>query len=581
MQPTYLVLGMMPSDATPESHIAAGEWCFLGRDDTFPDWMERFTIVDERLTAKEDDQYSRRLLAWGMHHVHAYAEKQNQELAAPLSPYVWELLLGRWCTTIIPFLGLAYIVAQQAIERYGHCNLTVYTVNDALPEWPNVATLFYDLCSADGFHTLLGRVVEKMAPSTWQLIPQPLPKSASKKFPPNDKFLTSCVKWAGRKIHRQHDGPGMRTILKETKCRLYESLPDLPVPTIPFTSFWQRIFLSIVLLTNRKKKTREHPLLCEQYPGNGTEFPAWLADILWSYLPSGFRNLHQQISPKKSLYHSWVMGNRYCNGLENIKYYARLAAGGMRLFTVQHAPSYGVFPSCVIAAAEEYNHSGMITWGDVPQALCSYKAPAVFYNKLWNSHHEEKKEIYYVLDNQRPLSLVNALSLWKSIRENYAHINRFYNSLPNFLKNALTLRHYINGMGSFDSRQWPLAKKIPSAEGNNIANMQKTRVLVVDYLASSLGQALIMNVPCLWIYSPLEYRYPQPTKELFLQLELTGILHKTPESAARFLAEHWESIPEWWCSAEVQKARATVAQLELGAPSAHPILDWARTLRAL
>ena len=42
-----LVLGDMPRGAEPESHWAAGPWCFAGEEDFFPDWEVRFVCPPE------------------------------------------------------------------------------------------------------------------------------------------------------------------------------------------------------------------------------------------------------------------------------------------------------------------------------------------------------------------------------------------------------------------------------------------------------------------------------------------------------------------------------------------------------
>ena len=44
-----LVLGAMPRGAEPESHWAAGPWCFAGEEDFFPDWEDRFVFAPEPL----------------------------------------------------------------------------------------------------------------------------------------------------------------------------------------------------------------------------------------------------------------------------------------------------------------------------------------------------------------------------------------------------------------------------------------------------------------------------------------------------------------------------------------------------
>ena len=576
---THLILGTMPTNATPESHIAAGEWCFLNCESDFPQWMEQFTIVDDRPTAREDEQYVSQLMGWGLWHVHTHASHRNKTLPTPLSPYVWELLLGRWCTTVIPFLGLAYRVAQQAVERYGHLNLTVITASAPKPEWPDLGSLFYSLSSPEGFQVLLSQIIEKIAPKTWKLEVQLV---SWKQEALQETFVTQCINWVSRKLLRKKiNGPGLRTILHGLWQRLIATFPELPVDEFPFTSRWQRFFLSFILLFNRKKDQRNWPLLCKLYPGSGQEFPVWMSELLWYYLPPSFQSAEKDIAAQKSLFRNWVMGSRYCKDAEHLKHYARLAAGGVRLFTVQHAPLYFAFPKVTIAPAEEFNHAGMLRWGDASQPRISHSAVPVVYNTLWNSHHEVNKEIYYILDNQRPLNVCNSFSLWDQIRNNRKRLESFYAALPHDLRESLVLRHYPGGKYSFDSKHWPLGQTLPFAQGDNTSNMQRSRVVVTDYIASSFGQAMIINVPCLWIWDKKEYAYSSETEEVFSLLSSAGIMHQTPASAANFLSENWSDISSWWSSAKVQNARKALSRVDLGEYSAHPILKWARLLRRM
>ncbi|WP_302148537.1 hypothetical protein [uncultured Desulfovibrio sp.] len=579
MPPTHLVLGTMPPDATPESHIAAGEWCFLDCATQFPQWMDKFTIVDTRPTPSEDEQYTAKLMGWGVHQLHLYAERHNARLREPLSSYVWELLLGRWCITIIPFIGLAYRITQQAVAHYGHVNLTVHTAVPTKCAWVTKEDLFQNLISPNGFHRLLSKIVEKLAPPTWTLMPEFLPLPYSQ---PRTTLLSMGAGWLRRKVfHELSTGPGLRGILHEANQRITHKLLDLPIPYFPFTSFWQRLFLSAILLTNRKGNRRTHPLLRERYPNPGNEFPRWMADLLWEYIPNNLQHIETRVKRSKSIFKSWIMDLRFSSEEQYLIKYANLASGGTRLYTVQHAPTYFAIPDIGIASAEEYNHSGFLKWGGEFQESFPAPAPPVVYCKLYGKHKEEEASIYYILDKQRPVDIPNCFSLFRPVRENMKNLEEFYSSLPNALKNRLWIRHYIDASGSFDSRLWTLCKKIPVAEGDNIYNMSRVRIVVVNYVASSFGQAMILNTPCLWISPPKNYTYPNEIHNIFALLHAVGIMHGTAKTAATFLAQHWDNISAWWKSTPVQEARNLFTKKYLGCYSRHPILEWARLLRRL
>ena len=57
---SILVLGPMPLKAAPQTHIAAGPWCFAEREDFFPDWEENYLFApDPLLDRNEEDRLIR------------------------------------------------------------------------------------------------------------------------------------------------------------------------------------------------------------------------------------------------------------------------------------------------------------------------------------------------------------------------------------------------------------------------------------------------------------------------------------------------------------------------------------------
>lgn len=103
-----LALGVMPRGAAPETHWAAGPWCFAGMEDFFPDWEYRFTFAPEPLrdlkvlerTAKE---------------AQALCVDSLPALAARLCPHSADLPASYWETLLTPW---AIDVAKQIVERW-------------------------------------------------------------------------------------------------------------------------------------------------------------------------------------------------------------------------------------------------------------------------------------------------------------------------------------------------------------------------------------------------------------------------------------------------------------------------------
>jgi putative transferase (TIGR04331 family) len=64
-----------------------------------------------------------------------------------------------------------------------------------------------------------------------------------------------------------------------------------------------------------------------------------------------------------------------------------------------------------------------------------------------------------------------------------------------------------------------------------------------------------LNIPTLIFWNSNHWEIRNDAKPYFQQLEAAGILHRTPESAARLLAQVWDDVKSWWEGSFVQDAR--------------------------
>ena len=165
-----LVLGTMPRGAEPETHWAAGPWCFAGAEDFFPDWEDRFVFAPEPLR-------DLKVLERAAKEAQALCVDSLPALAARLCPHSAELPAPYWETLLTPW---AIDVAKQIVERWqrvkamteawGHLPLLV----PLLPE--NCTFSFrgehdFTLHGALGVafnHWLLSRLLEAHWPEAWR-----------------------------------------------------------------------------------------------------------------------------------------------------------------------------------------------------------------------------------------------------------------------------------------------------------------------------------------------------------------------------------------------------------------------------
>jgi putative transferase (TIGR04331 family) len=163
-----------------------------------------------------------------------------------------------------------------------------------------------------------------------------------------------------------------------------------------------------------------------------------------------------------------------------------------------------------------------------------------------------------VLDNPRPLTnITSGLNLWQDIRKNKKNIAIFVKNLSSEILNHVIFRHYPGQMpGSFNSKTlYSEIESFPSFEGNNIKMLRRCKLLVVDYIASSFGEALIINTPTIMIFRLPGYSFPEEAHRVFTALARVGIVQESMEKAVSFINKEFSNIEKWWQSDEVQKAR--------------------------
>lgn len=101
------------------------------------------------------------------------------------------------------------------------------------------------------------------------------------------------------------------------------------------------------------------------------------------------------------------------------------------------------------------------------------------------------------------------------------------------------------GIGEVENADTPLSQRLKGG-----------RICVVTYNSTIFLETLAANFPtvCFWRSHTWEI-LPEFEAE-FEKLVKVGILHRSPESAAKFLNTKWERISEWWQGEEVQAARS-------------------------
>lgn len=152
-------------------------------------------------------------------------------------------------------------------------------------------------------------------------------------------------------------------------------------------------------------------------------------------------------------------------------------------------------------------------------------------------------------------SLPISAGQWSSYFEDQC---RFIDALPHNLRRSFLIRLYVHDYGYSQEERW--RERFPEInldEGRQSIDelMKKSRIYIGTYNATTYLETLSINFPTIIFWDANYWELRDGVKPYFEMLKKVGILHETPESAARQLMAVWADVSAWWNSSAVQAAR--------------------------
>lgn len=142
---------------------------------------------------------------------------------------------------------------------------------------------------------------------------------------------------------------------------------------------------------------------------------------------------------------------------------------------------------------------------------------------------------------------------------------KFYLNLNKEIKKNLYVRVYPKG--DYDWMQKERWKdkfrdvKLDLCQSTMEKMIQKSRIFISSYDATTYNQTLSANIPTLMCWDPKLWKTIENSKSIFSDLKKNQIFHDTPTSASKFINTIWDNIEEWWNSKEVQNTRNNYCEL--------------------
>lgn len=153
---------------------------------------------------------------------------------------------------------------------------------------------------------------------------------------------------------------------------------------------------------------------------------------------------------------------------------------------------------------------------------------------------------------------IRAMALSSQTLDYFSDQFTFVDCLPQYIRSHLLVRLYSEDYGWDQLPRWQ--ERFASINLDNgrapIWRVAKQcRIFIATYNATTYIEAFSKNFPTIMFWDPRSWEVKPEAKTYFDELEMAGIFHATPESAAKHLSSIWPDISGWWFSDKVQNAR--------------------------
>jgi putative transferase (TIGR04331 family) len=140
---------------------------------------------------------------------------------------------------------------------------------------------------------------------------------------------------------------------------------------------------------------------------------------------------------------------------------------------------------------------------------------------------------------------------------------RFVEALSPQHRQKLLVRLYSLDYGWSQAARWQQrhpAVRRDDGKGPIEPLIRRSRLFVATYNATSYLETLSRNIPTLMFWNPDHWELRPSARPYFDCLKQVGILHHTPEAAAKRVAEVWDHVDDWWNQPERRHARESFCE---------------------
>jgi putative transferase (TIGR04331 family) len=354
---------------------------------------------------------------------------------------------------------------------------------------------------------------------------------------------------------RQTDAFIIRDYLpSKIEIKLQMSLRQVPI-----------LWLSPQIIVNEPDQNLRDRISLNLSRSKYTGFEHFVRTMLFDLLPTcyleGYESILNQVknlpwpdSPK------FIFTSNSFDSDEVFKLYAaEKSEQGTPYYIGQHGNNYGTYKFNYSETECVENSDKFLTWGWTDgRSKC---IPAFNFKMVGLSHisWDEKGGLLLV-----EVCLPHGIETWDVNSEFEKYQNDqfiFVKNLPKMIQQALTVRLHPSFLRYkwFENLRWKDKSpfiKIEYGYAKILNLISKSRLVVFSYDSTGLLETLYLNIPTICFWSGGLSHLRDNAKPYYIKLQEVGILHYSPESAARKVTEIWEDVMAWWNGDIVQSSRS-------------------------
>jgi putative transferase (TIGR04331 family) len=157
---------------------------------------------------------------------------------------------------------------------------------------------------------------------------------------------------------------------------------------------------------------------------------------------------------------------------------------------------------------------------------------------------------------------------------------RFVRSLCKESRSLLLARLYIHDYGWDQMDRWK--SEVPGLEcyrGTRpiIAQLKESRLCVATYNSTTYIETFAANFPTVLFWNPNHWELRASAQQYFDDIRNAGILHDTPEAAARKVNDIYQDPIAWWHAPRIQEAKNRFCS-QFACTSPHWLGEWKKEI---